>query len=392
MHTSPWQHGDAAPTNDAFAAVPQETVDFLLLPENVEQLQAILLYHVLAGAVPSSDIVPGPVPTLNGLTVELAVSEDGAITVNDANVSAADVSASNGIVHVIDKVLLPPTTGTTASTDAPASDVSEMCSFCPGGLSNPDLVLPTPDADTCTDASDYALGLAADNSECDYVKGAEFVCCPPSSVAATVDAGAACSCSPVVYNFVIDVLGEDCDVDTVGANPGIGQTFCFIGTTATSAVRRLATTVSLEATENERSLTDAELQAIRQLQTDIEIISVQFIEFDTSGELIVINQDDTYSSVSLANGATVTYKSISSDLDATLPVSDQLDLVSGGMQLVVKAKVTDGTTGEVTIVDNRVAWTYTNECGVDPIEVGESVAWVTLVRTLIIFCFTLLYG
>jgi hypothetical protein len=195
-----------------------------------------------------------------------------------------------------------------------------------------------------------------------------------------------------VYNFVIDVLGEDCDVDTVGANPGIGQTFCFIGTTATSAVRRLATTVSLEATENERSLTDAELQAIRQLQTDIEIISVQFIEFDTSGDLIVINQDDTYSSVSLANGATVTYKSISSDLDATLPVSDQLDLVSGGMQLVVKAKVTDGTTGEVTIVDNRVAWTYTNDCGVDPIEVGESVAWVTLVRTLIIYCFTLLYG
>ena len=378
-------------------------MDFLLLPENVEQLQAILLYHVLAGAVPSSDIVPGPVLTLNGLTVELAVSEDGAITVNDANVSAADVSASNGIVHVIDKVLLPPTTGTTASTDAPASDVSEMCSFCPGGLSNPDLVLPTPDADTCTDASDYALGLTADNSECDYVKGAEAMCCPTSSVAATVttttvapagtvDAGAACSCSPVVYNFVINVLGEDCDVDTVGANPGIGQTFCFIGTTATSAVRRLATTVSLEATENERSLTDAELQAIRQLQTDIEIISVQFIEFDTSGELIVINQDDTYSSVSLTNGATVTYKSISSDLDATLPVSDQPDLVPGGMQLVVKAKVTDGTTGEVTIVDNRVAWTYTNECGVDPIEVGESVAWVTLVRTLIIYCFTLLYG
>jgi hypothetical protein len=123
MHTSPWYHGDAAPTNDAFAAIPQETVDFYLLPENVEQLQAILLYHVLAGAVPSSDIVPGPVPTLNGLTVELAVSDDGAITVNDANVSAADISASNGIVHVIDKVLLPPTTGTTASTDAPAADI-----------------------------------------------------------------------------------------------------------------------------------------------------------------------------------------------------------------------------------------------------------------------------
>ena len=170
-------------------------MDFYLLPENVEQLQSVLLYHILAGAVPSSDIVPGPVQTLNGLTVELAVSDDGAITVNDANVSTADISASNGIVHVIDKVLLPPTNGTTASTDAPAA---AMCSFCPGGLPNPDLVLPTADADTCQDASDYALGLAADNSECDYVKGAEAMCCPASSVATTtaapagtVDAGAA---------------------------------------------------------------------------------------------------------------------------------------------------------------------------------------------------------
>ena len=370
-------------------------MDFLLLPENVEQLQYVLLYHVLAGAVPSSAIVPGPVQTLNGLTVELAVSDDGAITVNDANVSAADVSASNGIVHVIDKVLMPPANGTTASTTA--DPAAEMCSFCPGGLPNPDLVLPTPDADTCQEASDYALGLAADNSECDYVKGAEVMCCPASATtttaapAGTVDAGAACSCSPAVYNFVI-ALGEDCSADTVSANPGIGQTFCFIGTTTASAERRLATTVSLEATENERSVTDAELQTIRQVSMTAEIISVQFIEFDTSGEFIVINQDDTYSSVSLANGATVTYTSISSDLDATLPVSDQLDLVPGGMQLVIKAKVTDSTTGEVMIVDNRVAWTYTNECGVDPIEVGEGVAWVTLVRTLIIYCFTLLYG
>jgi hypothetical protein len=377
-------------------------VDFLLLPENVEQLQSVLLYHVLAGAVPSSDIVPGPVLTLNGATVELAVSDDGAITVNDANVAIADIAASNGIVHVIDRVLLPPPTTTTtdtttASTDAPAATaVVETCSFCPDGVDNPDLVLPTPDADTCTDASEYALGLAADDSECDYVKGAEALCCPASSVAATaaatttvapagtVDAGTtACSCSPAVYNFAITV-GQDCGADTVASNPGIGQTFCFVGTAAASAGRRRLATVSLEAAENERSVTDAEWQTIRQVSATAEIISVQFIEFDTSGDLIVINQDDTYSSVSLANGATVTYTSISSDLDTTIPVSDQLDLVPGGMQLVVKAKVTDATTGEVMIVDNRVAWTYTNECGVNPIEVGEGVAWVTLVSIHII--------
>ena len=266
--------------------------------------------------------------------------------------------------------------------DISMPSLAAMCTFCPNGLSDPDLVLPS--EDTCTDAYDYSLGLAADNPECDYVKGAEFLCCPSSSVPPTTDAGAACSCSPVVYNFVI-TLGQDCSVDTVKPNPGIGQTFCFIGTT-TPAVRRRLDTVSFNTNDNELSLTDAELQTMtRQLQSNITIISVQLIEFDTSGELIVINQDDTYSNVSLENGATVTFTSISSDMDPTLPVSDQPDLVPGGLQLVVKAEVTDGTTGEVMVVDNRVAWTYTNECGVDPIEVGEGVAWVTLVSTHVAF-------
>jgi len=69
----------------------------------------LMAEHVLSAALPSSDIVSGPVETLNGATIELAVSDMDAITVNDTKVTGADMAASNGIVHVIDTVLLPPT-------------------------------------------------------------------------------------------------------------------------------------------------------------------------------------------------------------------------------------------------------------------------------------------
>ncbi|HYN34062.1 MAG TPA: fasciclin domain-containing protein [Ilumatobacteraceae bacterium] len=97
-----------APTDDAFAALPAGLVDCLLLPENKETLTTILTYHVVEGAVMSTDLTDGPVPTLQGeeITVDLT---DG-VTLNDSvTVVAADVAASNGVIHVIDGVLLPPT-------------------------------------------------------------------------------------------------------------------------------------------------------------------------------------------------------------------------------------------------------------------------------------------
>ena len=97
-----------APTNEAFAALPEGTVESLLLPENIEQLQDILKYHVVAGYALSSDLVSGDIETLNGDFVTITLSESG-IVVNDANVISADIEASNGVIHVIDKVLLPPT-------------------------------------------------------------------------------------------------------------------------------------------------------------------------------------------------------------------------------------------------------------------------------------------
>lgn len=97
-----------APTDEAFAALPEGTVENLLKPENKEQLAGILLYHVVSGKVMSGDL-SGTVSaaTLQGSTVEIIASENG-VSVNGANVVSADVAASNGVIHVIDAVILPP--------------------------------------------------------------------------------------------------------------------------------------------------------------------------------------------------------------------------------------------------------------------------------------------
>ena len=96
-----------APTNEAFAALPEGTLESLLEPENKDQLAAILTYHVVAGKVMSTDLSDGQkATTVNG--ADLTVSLDGGAMINDAKVAMADVEASNGVVHVIDKVLLPP--------------------------------------------------------------------------------------------------------------------------------------------------------------------------------------------------------------------------------------------------------------------------------------------
>jgi uncharacterized surface protein with fasciclin (FAS1) repeats len=96
-----------APTNAAFEALPEGLVDALLLPENKEVLTQILTYHVVAGEVMSTDIQPGDVATVEGEDITIT-TEDGGVQVNGAMVSTADVEASNGVIHVIDEVLVPP--------------------------------------------------------------------------------------------------------------------------------------------------------------------------------------------------------------------------------------------------------------------------------------------
>jgi uncharacterized surface protein with fasciclin (FAS1) repeats len=96
-----------APTDDAFAKLPEGTVESLLKPENLEQLQSILKYHVVAGKVMSSDVKDGAsASTLAGSNLDFSVSY-GAVKVNGATVTAADIKTSNGVIHVIDTVLLP---------------------------------------------------------------------------------------------------------------------------------------------------------------------------------------------------------------------------------------------------------------------------------------------
>ena len=96
-----------APTNAAFDALPAGTVDSLLLPENRDQLVAILTYHVVPGAI-TSDQLAGQrldVATVNGATVH--INGTHGVRVNSSTVTTADIMASNGVIHVIDRVLLP---------------------------------------------------------------------------------------------------------------------------------------------------------------------------------------------------------------------------------------------------------------------------------------------
>ncbi|MGB6923386.1 MAG: fasciclin domain-containing protein [Methyloceanibacter sp.] len=99
-----------APTDDAFAKLPAGTVENLLKPENKDQLIAILTYHVVPGQVMAADVVKlKDAKTVNGKMVKVTVME-GAVTINDAKVTTTDIVASNGVIHVIDTVVLPPAT------------------------------------------------------------------------------------------------------------------------------------------------------------------------------------------------------------------------------------------------------------------------------------------
>ena len=96
-----------APTDAAFAALPAGTVEELLKPENKDKLTAILNYHVVAGKVMSGDLSDGmTAATVNGANITIGTT--GGVTVNGANVTQADIEASNGVIHVIDAVILPP--------------------------------------------------------------------------------------------------------------------------------------------------------------------------------------------------------------------------------------------------------------------------------------------
>jgi hypothetical protein len=152
-----------------------------------------------------------------------------------------------------------------------------------------------------------------------------------------------CSCSPSVYGFTLD-FSKDCSSDTLQDNAGVDVTLC------------------------------------RDALGDVaSVTSIQFLEFDTSGNLVVINQDDSYFDTSLGDGDSFEFTSISADLDPSVGIEDQLDLVPGGAQLTLKGLDADG--GDVMA---RYTWAYTNSCSDDAVTVesGDEIGWVVIVSCL----------
>ncbi len=98
-----------APTDEAFAKLPEGTVESLLKPENIEQLKAVLTYHVVSGKVMAADVVKlSTATTVNGADVNISVVDQAVILNDGSTVILTDVNASNGVIHVIDTVILPP--------------------------------------------------------------------------------------------------------------------------------------------------------------------------------------------------------------------------------------------------------------------------------------------
>lgn len=105
-----------APTDEAFAKLPEGTVESLLKPENKEKLVAILTYHVVPGKVLAEQVVGlDSAKTVNGQSLKVALA-DGGVKINDAKVIQTDIMTTNGVIHVIDSVILPPEKEHTSKT------------------------------------------------------------------------------------------------------------------------------------------------------------------------------------------------------------------------------------------------------------------------------------
>jgi hypothetical protein len=114
----------------------------------------------------------------------------------------------------------------------------------------------------------------------------------------------------------------------------------------------------------------------------IEVVSIQFLEFDISDNLTVINQDNAYANVSLASGKRIKFTSVSSFLDTSLPLDSQMHtpaLVPGGASLILYGKTASGK-----VVRNRFFWTYSMDCENVPVTVGNKLGWVEVVSLVVV--------
>ncbi len=188
-----------------------------------------------------------------------------------------------------------------------------------------------------------------------------------------------CSCSPTMFNFVLDLSNNDCAVDTINGNPGVLTAMCF-------QEEVVAVPDQPASDETMRQLLrdgeHDENDEARSLQSDkvVEVVSTQFLEFGIDGDMTVIKHNNTYLTTSLMDGDAMQFYSVSSELDTSVSLEDQLEdpaLVPGGASLIMYAK-----TESDKVVMNRFFWLYEmTNCGRDnhPVQVGNQIGWVKVV-------------
>ena len=276
----------------------------------------------------SSAVVAQDMPTLpttcscSPTILTFTLTLDGSCEINDFETNSG---IGGSFCFVEQGVTVPggPPPIVEAAADVPDQPMPEpMCSFCPDGLTV-DETFPLPSNATCGSAKTFAGSLLAEDDMCGTVKMAEGVCC---------------------------------------------------GTTNDGPVRRMKST-----TIHGRRLQVDPVTTAEDGDPVVEIVSVQFLEFDTSGDLTVINQDDSYADVSLKNGDRLKFMSASSFLDTDLPLDDQMSspaLVPGGASLILYGKTASGV-----VVRNRFFWMYDMNCGREnsPVNIGDKIGWVTVV-------------
>ena len=178
-----------------------------------------------------------------------------------------------------------------------------------------------------------------------------------AALAAAASGQDLCSCSPTSFEFTLDLSGT-CDNNTVEDNPGISGSDC-----------------SIEA------LDDGSGQEVGDSGQVVEVFTVEFIEFDNSGDLTPINQDYTYVDVPLSHGDKITFYSRSSMLDTSLSLADQQSnpaLVPYGVTLNIYGRTADDND---SFVANYISWYNDMNCGDEnnPIAVGDRIGWLTVV-------------
>jgi hypothetical protein len=221
---------------------------------------------------------------------------------------------------------------------------SAQCAFLPGLIADVCECIPS-DSSTTTVAPETTTTTTPDAT----TDSSTTTVAPETTTTTTPDATTipSCVCSALSYTFTIN-LSQNCDTNDFQDGPGIGNTICLI----------------LPSTNEDEIDFDT-----------LKVFDVQFLEIDTSGNLTVITQDDTYTNVSLSSGDIISFNSASAELNPDEPLSSQLNHVPGGVLMTLRAK----SEGSSTIWQNRVSWTYTNSCESLPTSVGDAIGWITLV-------------